>query len=131
MIAVMLEPNHGRYDPRLIRRQHEGSSLEIGPDRVRWVPPTFRAFSRGGFAVPIGGLLGQAHAVTRIRTAFPSRYSSGLIDRYVVSDAMGTVLGSFPACEGISGSMLPEHLAGLVSRTGRAERCRAGRAGVG
>ena len=108
----MLEPNHGHYDPRLIRRQYEGSSLEIGPVRIRWVPPTYRAFNRGGFTVPIGDQPGQAHAVTRIRTAFPSRYSSGLIDRYVVSDASGTVLGSFPSGEGISGSMLPEHLAG-------------------
>jgi hypothetical protein len=112
MSAVMLEPNHGHYDPRLIRRQYEGSSIEIGPDRVRWVPPTYRPFHRGGFTVPIGEQPGQVHAVARIRTAFPSRYGSGLIDRYVVSDAIGTVLGSFPSGQGISGSMLPEHLAG-------------------
>ena len=108
----MLEPNHGHYDPRLIRRQYEGSSLEIGPDRVRWVPPTSRPFHRGGFTVPIGDRPGQVRAVARIRTAFPSRFGSGLIDRYVVSDATGAVLGSFPSGQGISGSMLPEHLAG-------------------
>jgi hypothetical protein len=112
MSAVMFEPNHGHYDPRLIRRQYEGSSLEIGPGLIRWAPPTYPAFHRGGFTVPIGGQPGQAHAVTRIRTAFPSRYSSGLIERYVVSHASGAVLGSFPSGQGISGSMLPEHLAG-------------------
>jgi hypothetical protein len=69
----MFEPNHGHYDPRLIRRQYEGSSLEIGPDRARWVPPAFPPFHRGGFTVPIGGQPGQAHAVTRIRTAFTPR----------------------------------------------------------
>lgn len=110
--AVILEPNHGRYDSRLVRRHYEGSSVEIGPDRVRWVPPIHRAYDRGGFSVEIGRGPGQACAVTRVRTAFPSRSSDGLIDRYVVTDSGGTVLGSFPSGEGITDSALPQHQAG-------------------
>jgi hypothetical protein len=112
MRLVLLEPNHGHYDAKLIRRQYEGSSLEIGPDRVAWTPPAYRWCNHGGFAVPIGDQPGQAHAVTKVRTGFPSRFNSGLIDRYVVTDSTGALLGSFPSGEGISGSSLPQHLAG-------------------
>lgn len=110
--AVLLEPNHGHYDAKLIRRQYEGSSVELGPDRVSWTPPTYRWYHHGGFSAPIGDQPGQAHTVTKVRTAFPSRFGSGLIDRYVVTDTTGAILGSFPSGEGISGSSLPQHLAG-------------------
>jgi hypothetical protein len=110
--AVLLEPNHGHYDGLLIRRQYEGSSVEIGPARIAWTPPSYRWYRHGRFAVPIGEEPGQAHAVTKVRTAFPVRASPGIIERYIVTDTTRAVLGSFPSGEGISGSSLPEHQAG-------------------
>lgn len=110
--GALLEPNHGRYDSKLIRRQYEGSSVEIGPDRISWTPPTYRWSNRGGFTASVGDQPGQAHAVIRIRTELPSRYATSVVARYAVTDAAGAILGSFPSGEGISGSSLPEHLAG-------------------
>jgi hypothetical protein len=109
---VLLEPNHGHYDSTWIRRQYEGSSVEIGPDHVRWTPPSDRRHDRGGFTVPIGSGPGRAHAVTRVRTSFPTRGNEGLIERYAVTDDHGTVLGSFPSGHGATGSGLPQHVAG-------------------
>jgi hypothetical protein len=109
---VLLEPNHGHYDPTPIRRRYEGSSVEISPDRICWTPPASRWSHRDGFTVPVGDGPGQARAVTKVRTAFPSQFDVGLVDRYVVTDCDGTVLGSFPSGAGITGSALPEHAAG-------------------
>jgi hypothetical protein len=108
-VAVLLEPNHGRYDSRVTRWRYAGSSVEIGPDDVCWTPPTHRGYHRGGFTVAIGAGPGQAHAVTKIQTAFPSRFDLGLVDQYVVTDSAGTVLGSFPSGFGLTDSALPEH----------------------
>ncbi|MBO9553593.1 hypothetical protein [Cellulomonas sp.] len=125
---VLLEPNHGRYDPTGVRRQYEGSSVQLGPDVVTWTPPSHRFYDRGGFSCPIGDHAGQAHRITRLRAAFPSRYSPGIVDRYVITDTAGTVLGSFPSGEGVTGSSLPEHQAGWYPAT--VVREAAGRAGL-
>ncbi|GAA3801088.1 hypothetical protein [Cellulomonas soli] len=109
---MLLTPNHGRYDGKLIRRRYEGSSVEIGAEGITWTPPSYRAYNHGRFSVTIGDLPGRAHAVTKIRTAFPSRSSAGEINRYVVTDTTGAILGSFPSGEGVTGSSLPEHVAG-------------------
>ncbi|WP_203757431.1 hypothetical protein [Cellulomonas chitinilytica] len=106
---MILEPHHGRYDSPRTRRAYDGSSVEIGPDRVRWVPPTHRPDEHPAFDLPVGDRPGEAHAVVRVHAAFPTRYDDGLVTTYVVTDTGGTPLGSFPSGEGSTGSALPQH----------------------
>ena len=109
---MILAPNVGHYDEAFVRRQYEGSWLEISPERVRWVAPPASADARGGFDVPVGDGPGQARTITHVQAAFPARGTEGVVDRYAVTDASGAVLGSFPSGRGVSGSALPEHQAG-------------------
>lgn len=109
---VLLVPNVGHHDSPFVRRQYQGSTLEISSERVRWVAPAATAYARGGFDVPVGDGPGQARAVTRVQAAFPARSTEGVVDRYAVTDAAGAVLGSFPSGQGVTGSALPEHQAG-------------------
>ncbi len=108
---VRLRPNVSRYDSALIRRLYEGSSLEIGTDRVRWVAPDRGKYARGSFDIPVGSEPGQAHAVTHVRTTAPTT-NEHFVDRYVVTDSTGRVLGSFPSGFGRTGSAAPEHWVG-------------------
>ena len=112
MDDVLLQPNHGRYDPKHLRWQYEGSSLEISSKTITWTPPTHRPYNRAGFSVPVGSTSGQAHTMTRVQARFPSRFDSGIVDQYVVTDSAGGVLGWFPSGWGKSGSAVPEHLKG-------------------
>ncbi|WP_028046839.1 hypothetical protein [Cellulomonas sp. URHE0023] len=109
---MLLTPNVGRFDATWLRRQYEGTSLAVGPERITWAAPSYVAFRRGGFDLAVGDKPGQARTVTHIRTMFPSQFSPGLIDRYLVTDISGTVLGAFPSGFGETGSALPEHFAG-------------------
>ena len=109
---MILAPNVGHHDAPSVRRQYEGSWLEISPERVRWVAPAAAGPAGGGFDVPVGGGPGQARSVTHVQAAFPARGTEGIVDRYAVTDAAGAVLGSFPSGQGVSGSAMPEHQAG-------------------
>ena len=114
---MILAPNVGHHDSPSVRRQYEGSWLEISPERVRWVAPAAAVPAGGGFGVPVGGEPGQARAITHVQAAFPARGTEGIVDRYAVTDAAGAVLGSFPSGQGLSGSGLPEHQAGWYPLT--------------
>ena len=109
---MILAPNVGHHDSASVRRQYEGSWLEISPERVRWVAPAAAVPAGGGFDVPVGGEPGRARAITHVQAAFPARGAEGIVDRYAVTDATGAVLGSFPSGQGLTGSALPGHQAG-------------------
>ena len=114
--GMLLRPNVGHYDPQPIRRLYEGSSLEISTTRVRWTAPTAGRYSGESFDLLVGADPGEAHAVTHVRTTPPSKDATPVIDRYVVTDATGRMLGSFPSGLGQTGSAAPGHLAGWYPR---------------
>jgi hypothetical protein len=107
---MKLEPRAARFDRPRVRRQYVGSELEIDTAAVSYTGPEARP--ELGWSVARGQQSGQVSEIVHVTGEFPVRFTSYTIERYVLVDREGKVLGSLPSGRGARASAAPADLAG-------------------
>jgi hypothetical protein len=107
---MRLEPRAARFDPPRIRRQYAGSVLEIDSAAVRYTGP--EAKPELGWSVSCGQTPGQASGIVHVTGEFPVRFANYVMERYVLVDLTGKMLGSLPSGRGVRASAAPTDLSG-------------------
>ena len=125
--GMKLEPGSARFDGPRVRRQYAGSELEIDTAAVRYTGPEARP--ELGWSVARGQQPGQACEIVHVTGEFPVRFTSYTIERYLLVDREGKLLGSLPSGRGARVSAAPADLAGWYPE--ESVRAMAAAAGLG